>query len=502
MLLGGLLGGAGGGLGKSAPRAIPGLRQRGKNIANIEELSANRNEAQGAHEQQQALIDAIKRKNAEQGAGLNTPEGITRKINAKAGQMGELEPQAQIPHENTDNLLNWPGGEDLVPNAMKEKANHVREMEHYLGKGRTLDTELASEIKSSIKGAKQHIQKEYYNPVEEYTAKHYIQLPRTADIKAIEEQLAKISSDPEFKNSYGFEKLKKAMIKQSGGHDLVRANDFVKQWKETKQAASKARSKGYQEGGEDQAYWQRQAANLKEIADEQLQILEHHLPKQYFHKLTEADRLWKQEIAPFYGNKIYEQVKKLTRIDVPNIMKEVRGSGMGQEKMKELLLANPKLTRLAVGHSYAKNPEALLHAPEHEQHFINNLPSLKGMMEKLQSHNRNIEIAKAQHARLQGNRARVEEGHSELVKQQMERQKAIAKREKLHSEIQSLQHKRRHLKEELKKGEITKKEFDRLDHEHTEALKSKNSLYNKLLKTGKVGAVAFGAGELITNLMR
>jgi len=504
MLLGGLLGGGLGGIGKSAVQAIPRLRQSGKNIANIEELSAQRNNAHGSNEQQQALIEAIKRQNQEQGAGMTSPEAMTRQINAKQGQMNELEPQANIPHENTENLLNWPEGQDLIPNAMKQKDMGIKEMEHYLGKHspKTLDVEAAEEIKGSIKAMKQHIQKNYYEPVEEYTTKNYVQLPRTADIKSIEEQLSKISSDPEFKKSYGFERLKQEMLKQSHGHDLVPANDFVKQWKETKQAAAKARRKGYQEGGEDQAYWQDQAANLKGIADKQLEVLENHLPKEYFNKLIQADRLWKEDVAPFYGNKIYEQVKKLGRIDVPNIMKELRGTGMGQEKMKQLFLANPKLTRIAVGHSYAKAPEKLLNAMPHEHEFINKLPSLQGMMSRLHGHNRNIEIAKAQHQHLQANRSRVEEGHKELVEKQIQRQKAVHETEKLKKEISSLTKKRRELRDELEKGEINKKEFERLDKAHTEALKAKNSLYNKLLKVGKVGAVAFGTGELIKNLLR
>lgn len=496
MLMGGLLGAGIGGPGVSIGKAIPGMRQRGKNIANLEELEGRHGEAFKAHEEQQAIIEALKNKYKEQGAGLGTPEDITRKIGEKQARMGELEPAASIPEENTSNLLNWPGGEELIPNAMNEKNMGLKEMEHYLksgiGEGKTADVEAANEVSASIKKMKQHIQKNYYEPVEEYTSKNYVQLPRTADIKQIEEQLAKISSDPQFKNSPGFEKLKQEMIKMGGGHDLVPANDFVKQWKETKQAASRARRKGFQEGGQDQAYWQDQAASLKELANKQLQILEHHLPKQYYDKLIGADKLWKEEVAPFYGNKIYEQVKKLGRIDVANIPKELRGTGMGQEKMLELFLANPKLSRLALAHSHAKNPEGLLTAAPHEQAFIERLPALQGMMERLKSHNRNIEIAKAQTQRLQANRARVEEGHEELVKQQVQRQKAVKERAKLDREIQDLHSKRETLKQEHEAGKIKKAEFDRLDKEYKDALEAKN----KVKKAIKFGLTIIGAGGI------
>jgi hypothetical protein len=504
MLLGGLLGGGIGGPGKSLAKAIPGLRQKGKNIANIEELQGKHADAMGAHEEQQALIDAIKRQNQEQGAGMGSPEGIMRQINNKQGELGQLQESAQIPHEQTNNLLNWPEGEELVPNAMREKEMGVKEMEHYLGKHdtETLDVQAANEVRSSIKKMKQNIQKNYYEPVEEYTTKNYIKLPRTADVKAIEEQLAKISSDPEFKRSPGFEKLKQEMLKQGGGVDLVPANDFVKQWKETKQAAAKARRKGYQEGGDDQAYWQDQAENLKSLAEKQLQVLQHNLPKEYFDKLLTANKLWREEVAPFYGNKIYEQVKKLGRIDSPNIMKELRGSGMGQEKMKELFLANPKLTKLAIGHSYAKTPEKLLQAAPHEHDFINQLPSLQGMLGRLAGHNRRIEIAKAQTERMKGNRARVEEGHKELVAKQLERQKAVEKSEKLRQEIDHLHSKREVLQRELKKGDITKAHFEKLDQELKQTIQSKQAIYNKAKKVIGIGLGMAGVSEISKLLHR
>lgn len=503
--LGALIGGALGGPGIGAARAFPGARQAGRNIANIEELGAQRETARNQYLTQEDLINKLKQQYAEQGTGLNTPEGITRQINNRMNQMQELQPQTQIPHEQVENLLNYPGGEELIPHAQNERNMHLKEMEHYLRSGAakdtTLDVEAANEIRSSIKQMKKHIQKNYYEPVEEYTKRNYVQLPRTADIKQIEEQLSKISNDPTFKNSPGFEKMKQHLMKQGSGHDLVPADDFVKQWKETKQAASKARRKGFQEGGEDQAYWQDQAANLKQIADQQLQILEHHLPKQYYEKLVDADKLWKEDIAPFYGNRIYEQVKKLGRIDVANIPKELRGTGMGQEKMLKLFLSNPKLTRLALGHSYAKNPEALLNAGPHEQPFIEKLPSLKGMLERLKGYNRSIEVAKAHHERMQANRARAEEGHKELVKQQAERQKAIAQTQKLEHEIRSLESKRNKLKEELHKGLISKKEFERLEAEYNNALKNKKSLIKKVAYASSAVLGAYGLGDVIKQII-
>lgn len=503
--LGAIIGGILGGPGVSLGRNIGKYREQGQNVANIEELGATRDIAHQAHIDQQAIIDAIKKRHAEQGTGLGTIEGITRNINQSLGKIGELQESSNIPYEQTENLLNWPGGEELVPNAMNQKNMGLKEIEYYLKSGVpedvSLDVAAANEVRDSIQIAKRNIQKNYYDPVTEYTKNNYIQLPRTNDIKHIEEQLQKISSNPNFKASPNFKKLQQEITKIGKGRDLIQANDFVNQWKETKQAASKARRKGFQEGGENQAYWQDEAIKLKELADQQLQILQHHLPKTYFDKLMQANKLWNEEIAPFYGNKIYEQVKKLGRIDVADIPKELRGSGMGQEKMLELFLANPKLTRLALGHSHAKNPEGLLTPKSHELAFINRLPALQGMIQRSHGHARALDIAKTHHELLQRNRERTELGHKEIVKKQMERQKAIKEQQKIKKEVEELHNKRKHLSEELQKGKITEKEYNRLDQDYNKAIKHKSSLLKKAAKVISYTALALGVSEATKNIM-
>lgn len=403
--IGGLVGGAIPGI----TSAIKGISSKLSGLPNIKELGAKRNAAQGAYEQDQALVDSLRKKYADEHAG-----------------------------------------------ATDEKNMHLREIEHYLGKGETSDVELAKEINSSLQKAKQHIQKNYYEPVENYTKDNYVQIPRTPDIKEIEEQLQRLTKDPEFMKSPGFDKIKESIIKQKSGRDLVPADDFVKQWKETKQAASKARRKGFQEGGENQSYWQDQAAKLKELADKQLSVLKEQLPKEHSDKLLKADQLWREEITPFYGNKIREQAKKFGRIDVRNIMNEVRGQGMGQEKMKELLLANPKLTKLAIGHTYAKEPEKLLSLPQHEQEFVDKLPELKDMLNRLRQHNHNVNAIKAE---------------SNFFK---------ANQDNLSS----------------------KENLERLDKQYKEALKNRKALKSKLKKGAAYGAVALGVNGAIKKLLQ
>jgi hypothetical protein len=504
-LIGSLLGGPGAAIAKS----LPGLKQRFSNVANVEELGAQRGAAKGANEEQDAIIEALKKQYAEQPGGASNPEAMARQINERMGKINELEPETRIPYENTENRLGPPGGEEYIPNAMREKEMGLREAEHYLGKNSRIDTEFAAEVKDSIKKAKQHIQKEYYEPTEKYAENNYVEIPKVGAVLKIEDNFIQLGKSKIFKNEPGFEQIKKSIEKQekNKGRDLVPASDFIRQWKETKQAASKAHRLGWKEGGENQAYWQDQELNLRKLADDQLEILRQNLPEEYYNKLVTATKLWREEIAPFYGNKIYEQAKGLERIDVPNIMEEVRGKGRGQEKMKELILANPNLTRQAIGHTYAKNPEKLLQASEYEKDFINQLPALKGMMERLKGHNLNIEIAKAQHAASQANVSRANEGHKEMVKSQMKRQEAITQTNKLNQEVETLHERRARLIKELDRKEITQKEFEAKDKQYSDAINDKKATLRKLKKgavvaAGAIGAGALGADQYISRIMK
>ena len=258
------------------------------------------------------------------------------------------------------------------------------------------------------------------------------------------------------------------------------------------------------QGGENQEHWKNEAERLQNIANEQLEVLGKHLPKEHFDKLKLGNKLWAENIAPLYGNKIYESSKPVRnkgKIDVKDILHEVRGEEPGQAKVRQIIQANPKLGKLALGHTFAENPEALLNAHPYYQKFVENLPSLQGMQNRLRAANRAIPIAEAQHAHLQASRKRTEIGHEELVKQQLARQQAIQKTEKLNKEVSSFESKRKALQKQFDNKEITKEQFEKLDKEYKESIKDKKSLLNKLKKGVTYGAAVMGISDVIKHLL-
>ena len=483
-------------LGKSAINTLIGESPE------LKALESQRNLAQTGLQTQQETIDATKRKLQETGAGT-TPESIGKQIFTKEEKLKELNQIANTPYQETKNLLNWPTGEDILSDALTKKENLVAELQKYLGKDEKLDVDAAKQINEGIEKDKKKIQNKYYKPAEKYIEKSNVLIPRLDRVKEVELKLKELSTDPVLKDHPEFENFEKAIRNHpQTSHDIINAKDFYQQWKETKQASSAALRKGFKPGGDNQTYWQKQGNNLKKIADDQWAILEENLPKKISSKLTKGDQLWKEEIIPFYGNKIYEQSKKLGRVDTKNIMQETRGVGMGQEQMKNLFLSNPDMTRRALGMSYASEPEKLLNAGVHEKEFLGKLPKLQEMLGNLQEANKGIESAESKVSELKVKRKTTEELHNYLVNQQVERQRAIEQSEKLKRDIEELAVKKNLLKSELNKGSISKKEFERLDRDYQEKINAHKAKKKRISKILTVGLGALGGKQIYDYLSK
>lgn len=476
--LGSAIGSVLGGPGISLAR---GFRDR----ANIPALESSVESSRQRMESDKMMIDQIKKELASRYPGMQTPEAMTRGISQREAQIGELLPAANRSYEPTQNLLPYPTGEENLQNAISAKKENIENIGGLLGQGKKINTQFAERLNDRIKGAKQFIQSEGYNPVQNYAKENNIVVPRETDTKYVEQQLSKLTKDPEFENTPGFQKMKEAFLKTKGS-DIIKGNDFIDLWKETKKASAKANAKGYQEGGENQAYWRKQGEDLSVLANKQLSILKEQLPADLFNRLMWADQQWRTRIGPLYGNKIYKQAKYEGRINAPNIMEELRGTGFGQQQMKRLVLSDPELTRLAIGHSYAENPEKILAASPYEQDFINNLPYLKNKINQLKNQNFNIEYAKSQKAQYAKQQDIADKLHERILKEQTERSNAQKKIELYDREISYIRKQLDNLNNSYRRGDISQKEFETKKEKFEEELREKKAFSKKLRKAAAI----------------
>ncbi len=476
--------------------------ERAGNVYNIKDLEKNKDAALRSHEEQQQLVDMLKKQYAEQHAGFETPGGIQRAINKKQGVMDLLEPSANVEEKPTENLLPWATGDQALSSAQKQKKDVLREKTDYLTSSQPKGVEFAEKFQEMAKQGKKHIQENNYKPAEEYTKNNYITLPNTETTKKLENELRSFFegkftvNEPQFQRALEQYKKNNSPKVSSTTHDLIPAHEYIQNWKDTKSVAAKARSLAFKEGGENRGHWMSEATKLQGIADKQLAVLGEHIPQHIFQKMTEGDKLWKEHIVPLYGNKIYEQSKPKAnkgRIDVSDIMHEIRANEPGQSKVREMILSNPTLSKLALGHKYAEKPEGLLSASPYEQQFIDKVPSLKGMVERHHQANRNIDIANAHKQWFKERQQQVDKGYGEILEQQTRRKNAIAERSKLGNEVSDFKSKKEALKQQLQKASSAKKAADKAAGTYTKAVEDKKTLKG----AAQFGLSLMGANQIL-----
>jgi len=440
-------------------------------IVNPEAYIQRRSVSESQHLGQQNLIDELKKQFSEQGEGLGTPEQITRKINNLTGEIEELSSQANIPQKEINQF--HPMRENAVPQAMKNVENQSNEIAFALGKGKALDVDIAPKIQSGVESIKKQIQKEGYTPATEWAEKNSVEIPLTTDMKAVEADLDSIKSNPMVSGDSDFDALRESLIEKHTKSQSIKVDDLIKQWKETKQGARLARQKGFKEAGENQIHWQRAAQDLEKVENTQVKYLKSVVPEELMNKLLEADSAWAKRVIPFYGNKLYESTKttrgKPGRVNSKNIAEELRGHGEGNIAMRQLIMSDPEMARMALGHTFAKNPERLLNLMPYEKEFLDVLPDVKQSVEKLRQRKHEAEIANTLNQARQIEMRALAEHEEQMLESQKKRQHAIQEKETKELRKKDLEEKRNKLSSALNKGDISEKEFKMRDKELKEA---------------------------------
>jgi vacuolar-type H+-ATPase subunit I/STV1 len=108
-------------------------------------------------------------------------------------------------------------------------------------------------------------------------------------------------------------------------------------------------------------------------------ILEEGIGEESSQALKEANSRWSKEIAPIQRNKIYNKIKYEGKLP-SNIMKELRGTGVGMQELKDIIKGDQELLRNVVGQKFANAPHKLHEIGDLEKEYVNQMPELKQML--------------------------------------------------------------------------------------------------------------------------
>lgn len=476
-LLAAALGGAGVSLAQEMPRLIEARRGRG----NLDRLAkaTEKSESRAALSAQE--VEALKKELTTK-YGTTSPERLQRAINEKTQRIQELRPTAELPFERTSNLLPGATGEDILKLPQKNIEQTAAKIDAYLRKGAPHDEEVALATLNKIENTKKGIQQNYYEKAKSDLLEKNVVIPRTADVEKLTNSLKKVTSQDYWNTPQFNEMLNQLKLQESYGNDIIPANDFVDMWKSTKNAArvAKANMRAIGETPEKRAFWEKEYKRLEPLATKQWEILKNNIGEDTANLIKQGDNLWKEKIVPLYENKTYWQIKDKGRIDSANIMKELRGTGKGQEILRNVIMEDPEITKNVVAHRYAGNPEKLLSHNETEARYINVLPELKSFIEELRQAKASKPIADQRAAELQAESRRVQKAFEETATRQKARANAIKETERLTKELKSQERDINRIQEALKRAEKNSRRAKELKDKLENAQKKRRKIINLL----------------------
>lgn len=532
---GALTGAALGAAGSAIPSVGRGFMKLKERISSLRNLDRLKSEGKITEEQYQTAIndeEALKELYKSQGLGtdVNKMEAELPELQQQANQLGE-EVQG-IPKVNTENMLGYPSGEELVPQAesllkteQQKSAQAENQLANHLYKGYEHGVPIAESVVNEIEGmpvkgstrrmggVKKEIGSQY-DAIEKNLKDQNIVIPRNETLKEIEIQARKSLENSKgfFKNDAEYEKTVKQIVEQMKpsmkGNDIIPAADILSNYRSLKNMSQKIRTKAFSRevaGNKDlQKDMLAQAEEMQSNADSLEQLMESHDLGSELKNLKSANKRWREEIAPLYKNSTYQTFLNKGYAPSKDLIYNLRGNGPGQEIIRNIIKKNPRLVRSILGQRYANKPANIHEFDQLAQEFIEAAPEetrnlIKGHRESLA----NVEEARAGHeaAKRLAEQMKLE---SERVKRSFEEEKKTQeKRGKKEIELKEIQDKiaayQRNIPELKKKANVKNISLQKkleLESKIARAEKDRDKLINRAIGIG-LGAAGAGLADIL-----
>lgn len=507
-IVGGLLG-AGVSTIPSVSKGFGALKDRISTIRNLDKLKTEgkitTDQYNQAVAEEKSLQDLVKKQGLGSGKDIGKLESELPEHRAQSEQLkNQLN---EIPEVDTSKMLGAPEGEDLVPQAEEllkiseqKSLDAEKNISEHLGEGKAHDVRAAKGLDKLIKDKKNEIGNIYKNVDQELKDTH-VMIPRGREINQITSDI----KDAIKNGGYGskeVEKLAKELEKAEKRNDLVRGDDFLAMYRSTRSLANKAarNSRKTDIDALDRQHWERQNKELTETADKMNDLLKDHMSNESYSDLQKANHRWRTEITPLYKNNLYYKITKEGRLP-SNIINEVRGTGEGQELLREMIKSDPEILKNVVGQRYANNPKKLQEFDELSHEFIEKMPELQKLRNlhnetlKIKNINeKNLDLAKEKSEAMELEASRVKKSFDETKAQQELRQKKSKELNEINQKISDLERYLPELKSKAKSKNINLQKKLELESKIAKAEKDIEKFKTKLwIATATGGGALLGA---------
>lgn len=381
--------------------------------------------------------------------GTKDEASLLRKANQASEKASKVQDLANEPLENISNRLPGATGEGLIPAAEAQTEQAANEIENVrsairpeLRHNETHDVNLQRIVNPILRANRQQIS-QGYNELSQEMANHNVTIPNTSNAQELTSQLSELIRNGGLHSEEATNLLKE--LDNVGKDEVIPADVYLRSYRTAEQLARKANEKAYQVGkltDEQRQQYRDLAERYESQAAKMSQYLEENVGKDITPRLEALNSRWANEVRALDRNPFHRKLASNNPINTPNMMQALRGDARGQAFLRQIIMNNPEALRNLIGRNYANNPEGLLTAPPEEMQYIERLPELMRMRERLQQaqHQHGEALAREQQVRehvrnLEEENKRIAKGFEEDVA----REKAKAEAKKLHTQLKEKQ---------------------------------------------------------------
>ncbi len=380
---------------------------------------AKRNPGLQSKNLMQAELDLAHQKAAEEEAkniakdehGLNTPEALERSANKKERIFKDSQ-RRQEEYNQEHKML---PGEQTVPEAKYGERNVNNVLRQTLGEGQPHSLQLSERISNAIEGEptiephpvtgyprevrqgglREEIGSQYDKLADTFPGN--IKLPDKVNVAGIQKEFDKFLKDfpgiaEDTKEE--FRQLAAKTHPKIPGEE-IKPKAFFRAYRAMKQQEGALRSKARTFGTSlaDAEILNNKADKLKHTYGEMQNIIEQHFPKDAIKELHRINHEYSTLVAPLNKNKVYLSMLEGGPLK-GNIIEEISGRKKGNNILRNMIMQDPELSRLALGHTYAENPENLLKPNETIQPYVQANPQIAELLGLQRQAATNLETAK------------------------------------------------------------------------------------------------------------
>ena len=396
--------------------------------------------------------------------------------------------------------------QDLSQQSTDNLAKAHSEQANNLGAGQDFETQAAPLVIKGVEDIKGQISPRY-KAINEASKDIIIDVPnkpRAQEIQTNMDQMIKQGVIAPMNDSI-YDSILGQLEEQWPGSDVVSipAPQYINTYKSTRDLARIARQRSRQEGIDQttRQQWQEKANKLEPVVKEQKQILQEELPDNLFDDLLETDKLWAENVIPFYRSKIYQDSRN-NGLAPKNMIDQTAGEAPHRRIMQNLIKNNPELNRLAIAQKYAEKPHEIINPDERYAPYIEAHPKTKRLQEVQQRYHGSTQKAQEQLENLQSKRIEREkqqEGVSQKTKQQIAQRQALTKKiESIKSDIEGLNKEIGTLDQEIAKKGLSEERLKRKQKLEQRRRRLKSEAWRSI-KTASAYAIG---GKLITSALR